>query len=119
MFQNGPKPISAQPPAQSRPQVRKDSSTTAHPSASLNGNRNKLQSPASHHTTSSVQPNRIESSTTVRNPEPKVEIKNVSSESSDVLARARAAITAAERASAAARAAADLVNARFPSFKLE
>ncbi|KAL8470670.1 hypothetical protein ACS0TY_033292 [Phlomoides rotata] len=119
---NGPKPIGVQPQTQSRPEVGKDSSTTEHSSSSLNRNRrnqNKLQSPAAHHTTSSVHPNRIESTTRDHNAEPKAEIKNASSESSDVLQRARAAISAAERASAAARAAAELVNARFPSFKLE
>lgn len=43
----------------------------------------------------------------------------VSSESLDVLERARAAIAAADRASAAARAAAELVNVNFKSITLE
>lgn len=41
------------------------------------------------------------------------------SQSSDVLERARVAIAFAERASAAARAAAELVNVKFGSWKLE
>ncbi|KAK9226801.1 hypothetical protein WN943_011849 [Citrus x changshan-huyou] len=41
------------------------------------------------------------------------------SQSSDVLERARAAIASAERASAAARTAAELVNVKFGSWKLE
>lgn len=41
------------------------------------------------------------------------------SRSSDVLERARAAIASAERATAAARAAAELVNVNFGSMKLE
>ncbi|KAJ0096073.1 hypothetical protein Patl1_14970 [Pistacia atlantica] len=45
--------------------------------------------------------------------------RETTSQSSDVLERARAAIASAERASAAARAAAQLVNAEFGSLKLE
>lgn len=41
------------------------------------------------------------------------------SRSSDVLEKAQAAIAAAERATAAARAASELVNTNFNSFKLE
>lgn len=45
--------------------------------------------------------------------------KEAPSESSDVLERARAAIASAERASAAARTAAELVNVKFGFWKLE
>jgi hypothetical protein len=40
-------------------------------------------------------------------------------QSTEILEKARAAIASAERASAAARAAAELVNVKFGSFKLE
>lgn len=45
--------------------------------------------------------------------------KDTRPETSDVLERARSAISAAERASAAARLAADLVNVKFSSSKIE
>lgn len=103
------------------PEVRENSSTMEHSAASVNGNQGNchMQSPTSLSSTSFVDPRRIQSSTKEQNAEPITETKNVSPQSSDVLQRARTAITAAERASAAARAAAELVNARFPSFKLE
>lgn len=45
--------------------------------------------------------------------------KEARPQSSDVLERARAALASAERASAAARAASELVNVKFGSSKLE
>lgn len=45
--------------------------------------------------------------------------RDITSQSSDVLEKARAAIASAERASAAARAAAELANVKFGSLKLE
>lgn len=44
--------------------------------------------------------------------------RETTSQSSDVLGRAQAAIASAERATLAARAAAELVNVQFGSFKL-
>lgn len=85
-----------QPQADSRLQVGKDSATAA----SLDGNQGKrrVKSPTK----------RIE-----QNPKPVNEIKILNpSPSDDALQRARAAINAAERASAAARAAAQLLNVR-------
>ncbi|KAI3467083.1 hypothetical protein Pfo_023746 [Paulownia fortunei] len=118
---NGPKQIAVQPHAHSRPGIREDSSTMEHSAASLNGKQGDgyLQSPTSLSSTSFVAPRIIESSTREQNVEPITEIKNISLQSSDALQRARTAIAAAERASAAARAAAELVNVRFTSFKLE
>lgn len=110
MFQNGPKQIASQPPPDSRPEVRRQSSTTDQSSpASLNGN---LQSPTSLSSTTFKVTKKIKSSNR-EHPKPVNEIKNLNPESSDVLQRARSAINAAERASAAARAAAELVNASF------
>lgn len=45
--------------------------------------------------------------------------KEARPQSTDVLDRARAALASAERASAAARAASELVNVKFGSLKLE
>lgn len=106
-----------QPHTDSRLQVRKDSATRDQSAAALlNGNQGKrhTQSPTSFSST-----RRIESSTREQNTKPVDEIKNLSPPPSDALQRARAAISAAERATAAARAAAELVNARFTPFKLE
>ncbi|XWS63547.1 hypothetical protein CRYUN_Cryun06bG0108800 [Craigia yunnanensis] len=50
---------------------------------------------------------------------PVSDIKRETSRSSDVLERARASIASAERATAAARAAAELVNVKFGSMKLK
>ena len=47
------------------------------------------------------------------------DIKTETSRSSDVLEGARASIASAERATAAARAAAELVNVKFGSMKLK
>ncbi|PIN22542.1 Spindle pole body protein [Handroanthus impetiginosus] len=118
---NGPKQIAVQPQTQSRQEVREDSYSVEHPAASLNGKQGdrSLQSSASLRSTSFVAPTMIESSMRESKVEPVTEIKNTSVQSSDVLERARAAVAAAERASAAARAAAELVNSRFTSVKLE
>ncbi|KAG6410347.1 hypothetical protein SASPL_128405 [Salvia splendens] len=116
---NGPKQIAVQP----RPEleVRKSLSTiTDQPAPSLHGNRpaRHLQPPTSHNSTSYVETRRAESSAREQSPKPINEIKDPNPQSSDdTLQKARTAITAAERASAAARAAAELVNARFSSPK--
>ncbi|GFP85352.1 ist1 homolog [Phtheirospermum japonicum] len=116
---NGPKPIAVQSHAHSRPEILDDLSTTAHSSVSLNGKQRDqyLPSPAS----SFVGPTTTESPTRKQNVEPITDNnRSVSSQSSDALERARTAIAAANRASAAARAAAELVNAgKFTSFKLD
>lgn len=97
-------------------EVRKSSSTiTDQPAPSLHGNRPARHlPPTSHNSTSYVETRRAESSAREQNPKPVNEVKDPNPQSSDdTLQKARAAITAAERASAAARAAAELVNARF------
>ncbi|KAL0430136.1 UNVERIFIED_CONTAM: ist1 [Sesamum radiatum] len=117
---NGPKQLAEQPHAHSTPESREASSIVDHSVASLNGKRvdRYAQSPTSVGSNSShVAPRIIGSSTREQNVEPITEIKSTSIQSSDVLQRARAAIAAAERASAAARAAAELLNVRFTSFK--
>ncbi|XP_057765732.1 uncharacterized protein LOC130986356 [Salvia miltiorrhiza] len=111
---NGPKQIAVQPRADSRLEVGKASSTTTdQPAAPSNGNQaaRHLQSPTSLSSTSFVETRRTEPINEIRNPNPH--------SSDDALQRARAAITAAERASAAARAAAELVNTRFAPLKQE
>ncbi|KAL0463578.1 UNVERIFIED_CONTAM: ist1 [Sesamum latifolium] len=118
---NGPKQLGEQPHAHSMRESREASSIVDHSAASLNGKKvdRYMQSPTSLRSNSSVAPRIIGSSTREQNVEPITEIKSTSIQSSDVLQRARAAIAAAERASAAARAAAELVNVRFTSFKLD
>ncbi|KAG8366621.1 hypothetical protein BUALT_Bualt17G0098800 [Buddleja alternifolia] len=100
---NGPKQIAAQPQPHSRPQIQENSSSMKHKQG-----EHYLQSPTSLSVTSSQTPGATKSSTVNQIVEPTTEIK--SPQSSDVLQRARNAIAAAERASAAARAAAELVN---------
>ncbi|XP_041996511.1 IST1-like protein [Salvia splendens] len=118
---NGPKQIAVQP----RPEleVQKSPSTiTDQPAPSLHGNQpaRHLQPPTSHNSSSYVETRRAESSAREPSPKPINEIKDPNPQSSDdTLQKARAAITAAERASAAARAAAELVNGRFSSSKQE
>ncbi|KAL0396784.1 UNVERIFIED_CONTAM: ist1 [Sesamum calycinum] len=118
---NGPKQLAEQPHAHSKPESREDSSIVDHSAASLNGKKvdRYVQPPTSLGSNSSVAPRIIGSSTREQKVEPISEIKSTSIQSSDVLKRARAAIAAAERASAAARAAAELVNVRFTSLKLD
>ncbi|KAL0380765.1 UNVERIFIED_CONTAM: ist1 [Sesamum angustifolium] len=118
---NGPKQLAEQPHAHLKPESREDSSIVDHSAASLNGKKvdRYVQPPTSLGSNSAVAPRIIGSSTREQNVEPITEIKSTSIQSSDVLKRARAAIAAAERASAAARAAAELVNVRFTSLKLD
>ncbi|KAG6412937.1 hypothetical protein SASPL_125632 [Salvia splendens] len=121
LHMNGPKQIAVQP----RPEleVQKSPSTiTDQPAPSLHGNQpaRHLQPPTSHNSSSYVETRRAESSAREPSPKPINEIKDPNPQSSDdTLQKARAAITAAERASAAARAAAELVNGRFSSSKQE
>lgn len=61
----------------------------------------------------------IESAIRDQNTVPVIETKNRSSPPSDALEKARIAIAAAEHASAAARAAAELVNINHAPFKLQ
>ncbi|KAJ8758492.1 hypothetical protein K2173_000213 [Erythroxylum novogranatense] len=69
---------------------------------------------------SSIDVNEIEQSVGQDNTGSVVDVKQEESwQSSDVLERARAAIASADRATVAARAAAELVNAKFGSLKLE
>ncbi|KAL1553582.1 IST1-like protein [Salvia divinorum] len=116
---NGPKQIAVQP----RPELevgKSSSAITDQPAPSLHGNRSArhLQPPTSHNSASFVETGRAESSTREQSPKQINDIKNLKPKSSvDTLLKARAAITAAECASAAARAAAELVNARFSSSK--
>lgn len=62
---------------------------------------------------------KIEPLTMSYNGETVTDIKNARSESFDIMVRAQTAIAAAERASAAARAAAELANIKFESLKVE
>ncbi|KAL3654417.1 hypothetical protein CASFOL_004098 [Castilleja foliolosa] len=116
---NGPKPIAIQSHPHPRPETRDDPSIVAHSSVSINGKQRDqyLPSPAS----SFVGPTITESPTRKQNAEAITDNnRNMSAQSSDALERARTAIVAANRASAAARAAAELVNAgKFSSFKLD
>ncbi|XP_073055116.1 uncharacterized protein [Primulina eburnea] len=105
---NGPKQISVQIP---RPEIQESSSSTKQSVNYLdgkNGEKRHLQSPGSRNSTPSAG---ISESSSDQSLEP-------SSHSSDVLQQAFSAIAAAERASASARAAAELVNAKFSSLKL-
>ncbi|KAL2546445.1 Regulator of Vps4 activity in the MVB pathway protein [Forsythia ovata] len=104
---NGPKPIAALPQAHLRPDTREDPSSQEHSTISTSGKQgNQYFQP----TTPLVAPSIIEPLVNDHNVEPVTDIKNTNSQSSEVLLRARTAIAAAERASAAARAAAQLVN---------
>ncbi|XP_065856317.1 uncharacterized protein [Euphorbia lathyris] len=77
---------------------------TPSPTSNLNSvDTNKIEASIENHTAGSVTDNK----------------RGTASQSSDVLERARIAIASAERATAAARAAAELVNAKFTPLKLE
>lgn len=77
------------------------------------------QSPSAVNNLSQLAANKAKPSLKDQNGEPNSETKEKRLQSSDALEKARAAIAAAERASAAARAAAELVNFKFGSVKLE
>ncbi|KAL3631333.1 hypothetical protein CASFOL_024317 [Castilleja foliolosa] len=116
---NGPKPIAIQSHAHSRPETRDDISTTAHLPVSLNGKQRDQYSPSL--ASSFVGPTITESPTRKQKSEPITDNnRNTSSQSCDALERAQIAIAAANHASAAARAAAELANTgNFTSFKLD
>ncbi|KZV52399.1 hypothetical protein F511_33540 [Dorcoceras hygrometricum] len=103
---NGPKQISVPFP---KPQIQESSSSTKHSVNYLDGKNGYLQSPVSSH--NSTPTASIFESSSYQSLEP-------SPQSSDVLQLACVAIAAAERASASARAAAELVNAKFTSLNL-
>ncbi|KAK4373307.1 hypothetical protein RND71_008691 [Anisodus tanguticus] len=119
---NGPKPIAAAAGASLEPNTRGHSPASENPVTSPNGNpRSKsLESPTSV-TKAPLWPTNIDKpSFGDSNLGDTVYIKkDTRTETSDVLERARAAISAAERASTAARLAADLVNVKFSSTKIE
>lgn len=107
---NGPKQIPAV--TAQLPENRKESSKAAHRPPAISSQRGSvqpLQPPVTAMSSSPTKP--IQSSAESHMGRP--------SESPDVLERARAAIAAADRASAAARAAAELVNVNFKSLTLE
>lgn len=80
----------------------------------------RLQAPNPPSSMPLLSNNEIEQSVKSSNVVPVSDFKRATpSQSSDVLERARAAIASAERASAAARTAAELVNVKFGSWKLE
>lgn len=120
---NGPKQIAAPAQASLEPNTRGHPPTSQNPVTSPNGNHpaaKSLDSPTSV-TKALLWPANIEKpslgdSTLGDTSDIK---KDTRPETSDVLERARAAISAAERASAAARLAADLVNVKFSSSKIE
>lgn len=80
----------------------------------------RLQAPNPPNSSPLLSNNEIEQSVKTSNVVPVSDFKRETpSQSSDVLERARAAIASAERASAAARTAAELVNVKFGSWKVE
>ncbi|MCD9641447.1 hypothetical protein HAX54_027632 [Datura stramonium] len=119
---NGPKQIAAPARASLEPNTRGHPPTSENHVTSPNGNpgAKSLDSPTSV-TKAPLRPANIDKpslgdstlgdTSHIR--------KDTRPETSDVLERARAAISAAERASAAARLAADLVNVKFSSSKIE
>ncbi|XP_055801560.1 uncharacterized protein LOC129870734 isoform X2 [Solanum dulcamara] len=114
---NGPKQIAAPARASLEPNTRGHSPTSQNPVMSPNGNHpgaKSLDSPTSV-TKAPLWPANIDN-TLGDTSDIK---KDTRPETSDVLERARAAISAAQRASAAARLAADLVNVKFSSSKIE
>lgn len=125
---NGPKPISMGTPPSPAPPVQDHSEkhSRASPSATFLISELEVPSPRSPKAASNTPatapvPTLAKPSIKDHSVEPLHDIQKDRGmrSSDDVLERARAAITAAERASAAARAAAALVNANFGSFKLE
>ncbi|KAL7132492.1 hypothetical protein ABFS83_12G077400 [Erythranthe nasuta] len=106
---NGPKQIAVQPQTHSRP-----NSTAKSSSNDKKGQQNSEYSPTYTSSSPRVGPTLTESS----NAKPIAEIKSISWESSDAMQRARTAIAAADRASAAARAAAHLVNFKLNDQKI-
>ncbi|XP_022861185.1 uncharacterized protein LOC111381619 [Olea europaea var. sylvestris] len=110
---NGPKQIAAPPQVYSRLDTREDQPNQEHSTASTNGKQGDRYFQSF---TPLVAPSRIEPLIKDHNVKPITETKDTNS---DVLLRARTAIAAAERASAAARAAAQLVNLNFSSSKVE
>ncbi|KAL5761302.1 hypothetical protein ACOSQ2_020140 [Xanthoceras sorbifolium] len=108
-----------------RAPVKQDSpksspSNGAHPTMPTVSKLGSQQAPTPPSAMPLLGTNEIEQSATNSNAAPTTDTKRETpSQSSDVLERARAAIASAERASAAARAAAQLVNVKFGSLKLE
>ncbi|CAI9756066.1 unnamed protein product [Fraxinus pennsylvanica] len=110
---NGPKKIVALPRAYSRLDTSEDQPNQEHSTFSTNA---KQGDPCFQPSTPFVAPSRIEPLIKDHNVEPITDTKDTNP---DVLLKARTAIAAAERASAAARAAAQLVNINFSSSKVE
>ncbi|KAL3510778.1 hypothetical protein ACH5RR_030179 [Cinchona calisaya] len=118
---NGPKQIAAPTLAASQPDIRKQSPILEHSNISSSVQQGQFhQSPtvvSSSSQSTAKKPNTPSAKDRIGGPH--IGNKETSSQSSDVLEKARAAIAAAERASATARAAAELVNLKFSSVKLE
>ncbi|XP_009804183.1 uncharacterized protein [Nicotiana sylvestris] len=116
---NGPKQIATPAQASVEPNTRDHPPTSENTVPSRNGNpgARKLESPTSV-TEAPLWPNKPSLGDSSLGA-PKDIKKDTRPETSDVLERARAAISAAERASAAARLAADLVNVKFSSSNIE
>ncbi|CAI9096187.1 OLC1v1032272C1 [Oldenlandia corymbosa var. corymbosa] len=111
---NGPKQIA--PPTISIPESnsQKQSPVLEHSMPNSRAQRDHLhQSPTASKNSSPVALDKSKSLTKDHNTKPSTEAKDTGPQSSDALDKARAAIAAAERASAAARAAAELVNSNF------
>ncbi|KAL7240426.1 hypothetical protein ACSBR2_006138 [Camellia fascicularis] len=123
---NGPKQVYSgtaltQAPSKQDPNEH-SRSNEAHPmvSAQRKGGLDRHQSPSPGNFTSMLGHDGAKSSNKNDNATPVRYLGNeVRSQSSDTLERAQAAIAAAERATAAARAAAQLVNVKFSTQKLE
>lgn len=119
---NGPKQIGAPARASLEPNTHGHPPPSENPVTSRNSNRvaKSLDSPTSVSKAPLWPANTDKPSLSDSSLSDPIEIKKDSRlETSDALERARAAISAAERASAAARLAADLVNVKFSSSKIE
>ncbi|KAK4720468.1 hypothetical protein R3W88_010701 [Solanum pinnatisectum] len=119
---NGPKQIAAPVRSSLEPNTRGHPPTSENPVTSPNGNRGakSLDSPTSVTKAPLWPANIAKPSLTDSTLADTSDIKkDTRPETSDVLERARAAISAAEHASTAARLAADLVNVKFSTSKIE
>lgn len=127
-LQNGPKQVyggpalSQAPPKHSHPEYS-TSTEAAHPTISAQRKEDPEfhQSPSPGNITSSLgQDGVIKSTNRNENPTPANDLqRDTRPQSSEILEKARTAIAAAERATATARAAAQLANVKFSTPKLE
>lgn len=113
---NGPKQIAAPTLSATQPGTDKGPPILMRSNTSSNGQQGQFnQSAVAVNNLSQLAANKPKPSLQDRSVEPSTENKETRLPSSDPLEKARAAIAAAERASAAARAAAELINFKFRS----